>query len=73
MAAGADSWLQAIADADGDDPDVYQAGSVRHLRDPPDAIRNFVTTSSGGSNPPPAGRGHPRAEEVSAAYPGGTE
>ena len=50
---GADRWLQAIADADDDDdPDGkdlgwYHAGDDWHLRDLPDAIRNFVTTMQG--------------------------
>lgn len=50
---GADRWLQAIADADDDvDPDGedlawYHAGEDWHLRDLPDAIRNFVTTMQG--------------------------
>lgn len=50
---GADRWLQAIADADdddtpdGDDLGWYHAGSDWHLKDFPDAIRNFVTTMQG--------------------------
>lgn len=50
---GADRWLQAIADTDDDvDPDGedlawYHAGADWHLRDLPDAIRNFVTTMQG--------------------------
>ncbi len=50
---GADRWLQAIADADedetadGQDLPWYHAGDDWHLRDLPDAIRNFVTTMQG--------------------------
>lgn len=50
---GVDRWLQAIADtdddqaADGDDLSWYRAGSDWHLRDLPDAVRNFVTTVQG--------------------------
>ena len=50
---GADRWLQAIADtdtddtADGDALSWYLAGSDWHLRDLPDAVRNFVTTMQG--------------------------
>jgi hypothetical protein len=50
---GADRWLQAIADtdadetADGEDLSWYHAGSDWHLRDLPDAVRNFVTTMQG--------------------------
>src|SRR5699024_5008951 len=50
---GADRWLGAIVDADGDDDpdstdlDWYHGPDNWHLADLPDSLRNFITTVSG--------------------------
>lgn len=50
---GADRWLDAIVDADGDDDpdstdlDWYHGPDNWHLADLPDSLRNFITTVSG--------------------------